>query len=370
MSSLERFEAAVDLRKPDRTPVAPLLDLFPAKCAGRSIDEIYSSPEAFREALNHTYDYLGGFDCLFALGTLESYTEVMPLELRRPGRELPPDLPYQVIEKEVMGVEDYDLVVREGYREFLYQHYSRIRPEIKGMSDLIAMFVKADRDIRNQCRYWEKRGVVPLSGAMALPPFDMFGTVRSAAPFSLDLHYRPEKVMRACEAAHEEFMEMTLLSLKFTGVPRVQLFPDRCSNAYISPKAFEKYALPHLRRIVEGFIEAGYRVCLHNDSNWLPNLPYLRSLPRGQCIIQLDGSTDIFRAKEILGKVMCILGDVPAALFKLGTPRQVEEYSRRLIMEVGREGGFILGSGCTVPADAKPENVKAMVDATKKYNLH
>jgi|GEM_PF-5206095 uroporphyrinogen-III decarboxylase len=32
-----------------------------------------------------------------------------------------------------------------------------------------------------------------------------------------------------------------------------------------------------------------------------------------------------------------------------------------------RTGGFILSSGCSIPIDAKPENVKAMLAAVKKY---
>lgn len=61
------------------------------------------------------------------------------------------------------------------------------------------------------------------------------------------------------------------------------------------------------------------------------------------------------------------MGDVPAALLKLGEPDEVDEYCRRLITEVGSDGGFILSSGCTVPIDAKPENVSAMLQSVKRY---
>lgn len=59
---------------------------------------------------------------------------------------------------------------------------------------------------------------------------------------------------------------------------------------------------------------------------------------------------------------MCIMGDVPAAKFVLGTPDEVYKYSTKLINEIG-PSGYILSSGCDVPFNAKPENVRAMISA-------
>jgi uroporphyrinogen-III decarboxylase len=58
------------------------------------------------------------------------------------------------------------------------------------------------------------------------------------------------------------------------------------------------------------------------------------------------------------------MGDVPAALFKLGTPDEVNTYCTKLINEIG-PSGFILSSGCDIPMDAKPENVAAMIASVK-----
>ena len=85
-------------------------------------------------------------------------------------------------------------------------------------------------------------------------------------------------------------------------------------------------------------------------------------LPKGKCLIAVDSATDIFKVKEVLGDRLCIKGDVPPALLTLGTPDEVYEYSAKLVKELGPEG-FILGPGCTLPADSKMENVKAMLSA-------
>jgi len=76
----------------------------------------------------------------------------------------------------------------------------------------------------------------------------------------------------------------------------------------------------------------------------------------------LDGETDIFQAKKVLGDHMCIMGDVPASMLFRDTPENVYAYCTRLIRELGPEG-FILQSGCDIPANAQLENVQAMVAA-------
>jgi uroporphyrinogen-III decarboxylase len=48
----------------------------------------------------------------------------------------------------------------------------------------------------------------------------------------------------------------------------------------------------------------------------------------------------------------------------------VETYCKKLIDEVGRGGGFILDGAIGMPDEAKPENVKAMADTTKKYGVY
>jgi len=122
--------------------------------------------------------------------------------------------------------------------------------------------------------------------------------------------------------------------------------------------------------MVETFIDEGITPILHFDQDWTINLPYLNELPRGRCIAQFDSCTDIFKAKEILRDSVCIMGDVPPALLSLGSPQEVEDYCKKMIDVIGEGGGYILGVGCSVPVDAKFENLKAMIDTAKNYYAH
>ena len=75
------------------------------------------------------------------------------------------------------------------------------------------------------------------------------------------------------------------------------------------------------------------------------------------------------RAKEILGRTACIVGNVPLSLLNTGTVDEVREYCKNLIDVAGKDGGFILASGGVIDK-AKPENVRTMIDFTREYGVY
>jgi uroporphyrinogen-III decarboxylase len=130
----------------------------------------------------------------------------------------------------------------------------------------------------------------------------------------------------------------------------------------LSPDMWDRFVWPYFSRLVREVVDSGLIALLHLDSDWTRELVRFRELPKGRCILATDGETDLYKAKEILGDHMCLMGDVPATMLFMDSPDQVYAYSSRLIRELGPEG-FILQSGCDIPANAKLENVQAMVAA-------
>nr|WP_303646031.1 uroporphyrinogen decarboxylase family protein [Candidatus Solincola tengchongensis] len=191
--------------------------------------------------------------------------------------------------------------------------------------------------------------------------------MRSFNEFILDLFRRPEEVKEASRALMPLMQRQGSLMVRLSGIRRVFMGGTRTSASFLSPRQFEEFAFPEWKEMCEFWTERGVTPVLHFDSDWTAFFPYLKELPRGKCVLNLDGTSDIFAAKQQLGDHMCIMGDVPATLLKLGEPEEVDEYCRRLITELGSDGGFILSSGCTIPVDAKPENVKAMLSSVHRY---
>jgi uroporphyrinogen-III decarboxylase len=139
------------------------------------------------------------------------------------------------------------------------------------------------------------------------------------------------------------------------------LTEERASAFFYPPAVFERFWWPYTREIVDAFWAEGIVTLFHLDQCWDKNLPYFKDLPRGCAILELDSATDIFAAKQILGGHLCLKGDVPAASLVLAEPQEVAAYCRKLIDEVGGDGGVILGSGCSVPPTVKAGNFRAMI---------
>jgi uroporphyrinogen-III decarboxylase len=80
-------------------------------------------------------------------------------------------------------------------------------------------------------------------------------------------------------------------------------------------------------------------------------------------------STDVFKAKEVIGDTMCIVGNMPNSLLQTGTAEQIRDYSKKLIDVVGKDGGFIMSARAAID-DADPERVKIWADFTREYGTY
>jgi hypothetical protein len=55
---------------------------------------------------------------------------------------------------------------------------------------------------------------------------------------------------------------------------------------------------------------------------------------------------------------------------KIGTPEEVEAYARHLTDVGGKDGGFMLSCPGVLGAEAKPENIRAIVRTAKEYGVY
>jgi uroporphyrinogen-III decarboxylase len=148
----------------------------------------------------------------------------------------------------------------------------------------------------------------------------------------------------------------------------VELILERGGCFYYPLKIFERFEFRYMKKMVDAFAKEGLITVMHFDQDWTLNLPYLLDLPKKMCVCELDSTTDIFKAKEVLKDHMCIMGDVPASLSSIGTPAEMTAYCEKLIDHIGKgRTGFILSTGCTIPFDTKFENFQAMIDSAKNH---
>jgi hypothetical protein len=323
------------------------------------------------------FDEFGGWDATYQSTTLNEFAFglTLPMRMKVPGRELPRDMIWQFIEIPIIEVEDYDFAIANGFLPLWGKLFPKMRPH-QSPAQIPGLMEAWNNQAIKDTQIWESRGVQSFTGVAISPPFDFFSMGRSLKEFSIDLHRRPEKVLAAMDAITPGLIEaaiggQTMISQATKwGYMTSFIGATRGSATFISPKMFEKFNWPYIKQIALGLLDAGITPLFHFDSDWTPMLEFFKDLPKGKCVLELDSVTDIFKAKQVLAGHMCLMGDVPAALLTLGTPEQVSAYVKRLCEEVGDGGGYILSSGCSVPIDAKPENLRAMIEAGNRYGIY
>ncbi len=383
MTPEERIRTALKGGTPDRVPVAPFIHYFAATYAGYSQADLWEDHGAYRESMRRTFRDLGPWDASFLLdahGPI-AMSFMIPMKARIPGRDLPRNSTLQLIEEEVMLPEDYDWLVRKPSRldgalfgMFLRRLALRIHDPLgRTLAGHLRMALELARNgVYNfmDVLMWQRWGVSVLYGMGLEAPFDTFSLARSLTHFSMDILGRPDEIRDAAQKMVPGFLLAARVGCRATRVPRFVIMCHRSSNDFVSPRQFAALAFPSLREICLSLIRDRIVPILHCDGNWDKNLEYFLELPAGGFCLQFDGRTDIFRAAEILKDHCTLFGDVPASMLVLSGSDDVDRYCKRLITEVGRDGGYILGAGCEIPSDAKPENVWALIRAAAKYGYY
>ena len=371
MTPKERVLTAINLEKPDRVPIIPALSNHgAAQLTGRSQASVYLDLDVALDAFLEVFDEYGGWD-LF-----EYMVPIMPvrwgmragLSVKIPGRELPDDYVPQPHEQENVKFEDYDTIIDIGWKQFseqdLIYRVSDLTPEELAETNK-AMAALTERSVLE----FAKRDVFTGMLGEDYHPFFKLSLGRSMVSFSEDLYYNPDTVEKAIERMTGETIESVITNAKKYDQEIVLITEERASTYFYPLTIFERFWWPYTQRMVEAFWAEGLITHFHLDLDWTENLPYFRNLPKGSTVLSLDGTCDIFNAKKVIGDHICLKGDVHPSMLSVQEPKDVETYVKRLIDEVGGNGGFILGVGCEVPATCKPENFRALLETGRKYEL-
>ena len=354
-----RIATAVALGTPDRVPFVPLGDAFAANQVGVSLAEFATDPEVAYPTIIKAFTALGEIDGVqHASYSVASLTTMWLSKVRWPGRDLPPDQLWQVEEAELMTADDYDAIATDGYGPWLERFIPRA-----GLEEEFALYrERFVPSLPAAFAAWEAVGIPVFAPVMFTIPFETLCGGRSMRPFVLDLHRMPDRVEAAMQAMMPHILESVRHGIRALGLTGCRLGGWRSASEFLSPKLWERFVFPYYLELCAAVVAEGVTPVFHFDSNWARDLERFLEFPKATCVLSLDGATDIFKAKEVLGDHMCLMGDVPPRMLTLGTPDEVYAYSRRLVTEIG-PAGFILAQGCDIPPDAKVENVRAMIAA-------
>lgn len=360
---LTRTRNAVEMKPVDKIPVSINGPAFVMRAQGLTLKESLTDLD---KAVQADIDFLRRVDADSIQTPImgpEGLATLWLSKVSRPGVELGENELWQVEEVEAVKFEDYDYILKHGYRAFRREVLAdRLHVDL----DRLAAFQRANPIAVERCTQ-AGYPVINSGGSVGTPIEPMCGG-RSLVNFFEDLMDEPELIKRAFDEI------MTVTAEDYTKALDAQ--PDafgawvggwRAAPELISNETFDEFVWPYLKRLAEITIEHGMVPIFHLDSCWDRAFHYFKELPPHKCILSLDGSSDIRLCRNILGDHSAIMGDVPASLLAFGSASEVYDYTTKLIDDVGPKTGLIVCSGCDIPFNAKYENVKAMVDAAAEY---
>ncbi|MBQ9003659.1 MAG: hypothetical protein IJ087_17580 [Eggerthellaceae bacterium] len=369
MNSFEKYGKMLSLEPyADRReiPVFPHMLTAEAPIAGYTQAEVYDDLNKWLDSIDKTVKAIGTYDVSCSVGPRDTVF-IEGLKSRRPGHELDENACFQFVETPDFDDPDteYPRIMQMGWDAWYAEHLMKIQhPPMTDPNQLGARFGEFVANATRGAQFVVERGMVPWFDNAYIPIFDGLWLIRSMEEFVMDLYDDPGQIMDIINTYQPQQDEKNIAMMKQANMTRAANFAMRSSATFLSPEMFEEYAWPALRDTINRYAAAGITTIVHADGNWLPMLPYFLELPRGCCHFELDGATDIQAAYDILCGHHSIRGDVPATMLAFGSADEVSEYCEKLVT-MGMKGGFMLSSGCEVPTNVKPENLKAFINFLK-----
>ncbi|MBP1742546.1 MAG: hypothetical protein H6Q48_4839 [Deltaproteobacteria bacterium] len=405
-ASITRIKDAVQLKKtPDRVPVALLPSMFPFLSAGMTVQEaMYDYDKCAAAFKKFILELKPDMHIGAAQAGPGKFYEILDYKLYKwPGHGVAPEHSYQCVEEEYMKAGEYDLLITDPSFYFRNFYLPRVFGALQGFTMLpphtgileiygvaFNFIPYALPPVQNTFKALFEAGAEALKWAMVIgglnaelatlgfpnilggftkAPFDTIGdTLRGTRGIIMDMYRQPDKLLRALEAMTPIMIGMGVGSAQQTGNPQIFIPLHKGADGFLSDEQFKKFYWPTLKAVLLGLIEAGCIPFPALEGHWGSRLEIIQDIPRGKTMWMVD-QTDMAQAKQTLGKNACLIGNVSSSMLKLGTPQDVRDYVKKLIDTAGKGGGFIMSNGAFFD-EAKPENVKAMVDFTREYGVY
>jgi len=373
MSPEERLHATIAFQPTDRVPCAPFVYGYAAAFAGvtqAAFINDFDVAQRCNDKLKAAYPNWDVMRSSFAdLGYGPTLRNRWFQKVALPGEELPENTPYQIVEESLSTQEELRAIKNQGLQKYMIAVTKRIRPQ-KGLIHFLLWERRRNQLHKRDIAAARKRGQAFHYGGTYAPPYELLSMTRGMNEFNKDMYRLKGELVEIMWSMQKESIKQATDSCDRSGVRRAFVVGCRCGTTFLNKKNFETYSWPFMKDGALKLIEQGIAPIFHLDTDWGRAIEYFLELPKGKCIIETDGQTDLTRAREIVKDHVCLSGDVPASLLTVGSPGEVDEYCKRLITVVGRGGGFILSNGCTMPMNSKHENVRAMFEAVEKYGRY
>ena len=394
---------AITLEKPARVPVSATVGFYVGKHGGLTKKEaMYDSQKSAAALVKYHEDFRPDFQTRPVAPA--RVFELLGLQfVDWPGRGLADETPWQYLEAEYMGPDEYDALIDDPdayFRRALLPRFgaafaplAKLAPfsdmtEAASMPYNILPFadpavsegVQRLAEAARESSAWLKAmgtaaadaagrlGIPPEVGGAAKAPYDVLAdTLRGTKGIMVDRFRQPDRIVEAVERLAPLMIDLGVRQAARAEAPLIVFWLHKGADSFMSDADFRIFYWPTLKAVMKGLVEQGIVPAMFAEGRYSRRLEVVADddLPPGSVLWMFD-QTDMAAAKRSLGGHACIAGNVPTALLALGAAAEVREYVTRLLDECATDGGFVLRNGAVLD-DAKAENLKAMIETGRDW---
>jgi uroporphyrinogen decarboxylase len=204
---------------------------------------------------------------------------------------------------------------------------------------------------------------VTVTGAVTGPFTNASFLIGAEALVRLTLK-NPEAVHRLCAVSLETCLRYSEAIIDAGCTPSLTDAMSSCT--VISPKQFQEFSYPYLKKLIDYIHFRGRPVTLHicgkTERIWE------LMVAAGADCISIDNDADLSKAKRKVGEKVCLMGNVkPSEVMLEGQPVDVRGAVRECVRKAyDSPRGYIVASGCSLPTETPFENIQAMLDAVRE----
>jgi uroporphyrinogen decarboxylase len=193
---------------------------------------------------------------------------------------------------------------------------------------------------------------VGLTGA-----FSQLGFLVGLEKLLVALVDQPERVHRALHRRQEIALRQAE-EIWRAGARFIWIGEGMASGSLISPAAYRDFVLPYERELVGHIRKLGALSLLHICGNTTRMLAEIAETGTDGC--DVDYPTDWSAAVSVLGKSMCLKGNINPLFFLPANIHQLAPACAEAKRVAAGLKGFILSTGCLVPRDSVVEAFEVM----------
>ncbi len=386
---LARYVKAMRNEKPDRVPVRPFVAEFTAKYAGYTCQEVtHDYQKAFDAARKCAADFQWDAVVGNMVYVWTGLTQAIGLKYYGvPGVDLDPDVGFQYKEPgedhAFMKPDEYDQLI-EDPTGYLFNVWlprvssdvvapgcpSTFRNHMAFLRGGMAMMEYFQGFATQNERLRRESGTVSAIAGIFKAPLDILADkLRGYLGLCTDLSERPAKVRAACEALMPHLLQVALSGADLDKNVPIGYWMHRGCVPFVSHQQFRDLYWPTVKPIVEEIWKSGHQVLFYAEGKWAAHLSSFAELPDASIVFHVDRD-DIFEVHRAIGHKFCLSGGISNQLLAHGKPEEVRERCRKVIEEVGRDGGYIMDASAILQQDASVENVRAMTEAAWEYGVY